>query len=355
MRRISGKVTIIRWYTPICYLCFAIMVVSVAISIEGCTKIKNNENLGYLNFSPDGKKLLFFSQNSNKGASINMYNMETGVLSAYQPPWGETWSDAKYSFDGQKIVFITMPFVDGKYDMIKTQITIMDVDGKNYRRLTNGDSFKIYPSFSHDGKKIIYCKAGAIRTSGRTRAADYDIYEIDIDTGNEMRLTDLKLFSMSTPYLFPDDETIIFSAYGYERKTTGICRDEIYTVKKGAKKPEHLFYSKNDVYSASITPSGTIYFQTQANNPDGSGNGYQIFQYSADGQHRRISNIPWSTTWRATVSPDGQFIAVVFGDNSRRIVVYNINDSTSKEIKLPDNPSIIINIEELKGRLGPII
>lgn len=305
---------------------------------------KNGENLGHLNFSPDGKSILFISHNDkSKGALINIYYMETGELKVFNPPSGESWSMAKYSYDGRKIVFNIIPFVAGKYEIDKTQIAIMDVDGKNYIKLTNSNGFKVYPSFSHNGKRIIYCKAGAIRTSGRTPAADYDIYEIDLNNGIEKRITDMKLFSMSAPSFFPDDETIIFSTYGYSynKKTREIAQDEIYTIKKGQKKPVLLFYSKNGLRNPSITINGAIYFETQAYKPDGSGNGDQIFQYSADGRHRQLSNIPWSQRRWATVSHDGQRIAVVFEKDDRKVVIYNVLDSTTTEIILPDKPSIV--------------
>lgn len=326
--------------------CVMLIFVFLNLSIEGCAKMnnKNGENLGHLNFSPDGKSILFISHNDkSKGALINIYYMETGELKVFNPPSGESWSMAKYSYDGRKIVFNIIPFVAGKYEIDKTQIAIMDVDGKNYIKLTNSNGFKVYPSFSHNGKRIIYCKAGAIRTSGRTPAADYDIYEIDLNNGIEKRITDMKLFSMSAPSFFPDDETIIFSTYGYSynKKTREIAQDEIYTIKKGQKKPVLLFYSKNGLRNPSITINGAIYFETQAYKPDGSGNGDQIFQYSADGRHRQLSNIPWSQRRWATVSHDGQRIAVVFEKDDRKVVIYNVLDSTTTEIILPDKPSIV--------------
>jgi Tol biopolymer transport system component len=314
-------------------------------STEGCTKMNNKENLGHLSFSHDGKKLLFYRQykENKKGSMINVYNRETGELSAYEPPQGEAWSMAKYSFDGKRLVFVSMPLVNHKYDMIRTQIAIMDVDGRNYKKITNDESFKISPSFSHDGKKVVYCKADEIRKSGKTPAAGYDLYEIDIDTGQETRITNLKLYSISTPYYFPDDESIIFSTYSNYGKMMGKYEDDIYVIKKGQRViTEPFIASKYGLRNPLITVSGKIYFQTHAINTDGSGAGYQIFQYSRDGMHQRITNIPASTIWSEAVTPDGKWLAVVYGIDERKIVIYNLDKLTSQEIDLPDKPSIII-------------
>ncbi len=60
----------------------------------------NVDTIRRINFSPDGKKIIF---NRSKGALPNMihvYDLETGDLTAFQPPAGESWSDANYSPDG---------------------------------------------------------------------------------------------------------------------------------------------------------------------------------------------------------------------------------------------------------------
>ena len=48
------------------------------------------------------------------------------------------------------------------------------------------------------------------RRGGRTPVADYDVYEVDVETGRETRLTQFKFYQISNPYYFPDDKTFIF-------------------------------------------------------------------------------------------------------------------------------------------------
>ena len=118
---------------------------------------------------------------------------------------------SRFSFDGKYIVFIIIPYNKHQEDIADTQIAIMDTDGKNVRKITNTTGFKLYPSFSHSGRKIIFARADKIREKGgRTPVADYDVYEVDVETGRETRLTQFKFYQISNPYYFPDDKTFIF-------------------------------------------------------------------------------------------------------------------------------------------------
>lgn len=48
------------------------------------------ENIRNISFSPDGKRIIFDRVQKNK-VMINMYDLETGELSAYEVPQGEQW------------------------------------------------------------------------------------------------------------------------------------------------------------------------------------------------------------------------------------------------------------------------
>jgi hypothetical protein len=73
--------------------------------------------------------------------------------------------------------------------------------------------------------------------------AGFDIYEVDIRTGEETRLTWLNIFSLLSPPLeFPDGETFVFSAYGIQGLPHDLDRkDNSYMVKKGDKKLPYPF------------------------------------------------------------------------------------------------------------------
>lgn len=324
-----------------------------------------------ISFSPDGKKIMFDRKKNSQHFVINVYDLATGELSEYQSPQREQWYQAQYSFDGKRIVFtITLHEIGEKWDISSSQLAIMESSGKDLKKITSSPGWKIEPSFSHDGKKIIYVCAGRIRKEGKTPATDYDIYEVDLETGKEARLSRFKFYMMSVPYYFPDDEKIIFSAYGPPFMFPDIAEDNhkaiikrqkelnaksiqlfnklgdnLYIIKKGQKElPEPLIKSKDGLRGPLITKDGTIFFQVQAEKPGWTSFWNQYFQYSADGKHRCITNLKATSIWSSAISNDGALLAIVYGDSAiNNIVIYRVKDGTSREITLPDQPSRIIN------------
>ena len=210
----------------LCFVLIVFLFLSTSTLI-GCTTMDQGKTdfIRNVSFSPDGKKILFDRINGGRPSMIHIYDLNTGELSAYQSTVGEEWIHAQYSFDGKRIVFVTMPLIGHQEDPANSQIAVMDPDGKNVRKITNTTGFKVYPSFSHSGRKIIFASADVIREKGaRTPVADYDVYEVDVDTGKETRLTQFKFFEMSRPYYFPDDKTFIFWG-DYPRIYPGIPED----------------------------------------------------------------------------------------------------------------------------------
>jgi Tol biopolymer transport system component len=359
------------------------VVIIIFFCFMACAECATMDNKKYdfireISFSPDGKKILFDRHNNGRSSMIHVYDLETGELSAYQSPEGETWGQAKYSFDGQRIVFIIMPIIGNKEDPENWQIAIMDPDGKNTRKITNMPGFKVYPSFSHSGKKIIFAR-GSIRKEGaRTPAAGYDVYEVDVGTGRETRLTKFRFGEISNPFYFPDDKTFIFwGEYPdrsvlhffsptprekmlkellskYQRNTIYVMQgneEELkpyivirYDKKRTDQKLSPLDYSRGPVLSAD---GSVLVFEAPGNKPDGSANGSQLFLYSADGNHRCITHLHQASIFSEAVSLNGALLAIVYANypeqNVNKIVIYQIKDGTSREITLPDQPSRIIN------------
>lgn len=362
-----------------------VITILVSTSIGGCMTVKDMSNekkdfIRGISFSPDGKKILFNRSFHHGPYMIHVYDLVTGELAAYQSPKGETWGEARYSFNGKQIVFIVMPRIgekSEKADPAHWQIAIMDVDGKNVRKITNTTGLKTYPSFSHSGKKVIFARPDVIRTSGRTPAADYDIYEVDIETSRETRLTHFKFFSISKPYYFPDDKTFIFwgdfprayPAIPDSAKSIDVMkkvrkeleskyrRNSIYVMQANEKElkpylvmPEYQKKFKHYVADTehsrqpSLSGDGSVLvFAAQGYKPDGSANGEHLYQYLPDGNHRSIAH--GGTIWDIAVSYNGELMAVIQEpkQNINNIVIYQVKDGMKKELILPDKPARIIN------------
>jgi len=330
------------------------------------------DNIDHISFSADGKKILFDRQKGSGPQMINVYNLETHELAYYQSPPDETWKMARYSPDGKHIVFsigtphietIDYPGAESRFK--KRQIAIMEPDGKNLREFGDPKRGGDYPTFSHSGKTVIYEKGSVTRVNGRiiSSLTGGDFYELDINTGKETRLTWFYIFTLlSPPFEFPDGKTLVFSEFGTNRNSSEfIQNDNSYLVKKGDKKLPYPFFVPDNRYSFLISKTLNtrgplvskdgkhVYFWTNAQKPDRiHGEGDQIFEYSKEGKHRRLTYLPVSTIYSDDLSPDGQYLAVIFdplskGPVTKKIAICNIITGSYKEINLPDKPSRIIN------------
>ena len=131
-----------------------------------------------------------------------------------------------YSWDGKKIAYAN---VVRERDV--SNICVMDADGSNHQQLThdyNDDAktadtptgkvkriiFNAKPSFSRDGKRIIFARASMkrerIRGYGEMHTA-WDIFEIDLETKAIKQLTNYKFYEISRPFYLSDDKRFVFS------------------------------------------------------------------------------------------------------------------------------------------------
>jgi len=88
-----------------------------------------------------------------------------------------------------------------------TDIYISDIDGNNIVNITNNIDEEYSPSFSPDGKKILYYKINS-------KNSTYDLYTIDPDGSNEYELTNTSNLSENRPCYSPDGTKIVYD-YGF--------------------------------------------------------------------------------------------------------------------------------------------
>ena len=126
------------------------------------------------------------------------------VLQVYPSAEGYCMETPAVSYDNEWIAFGY--YQQGRDDYLE-QIGIMRADGSDWRLLTDTDSYKAHPSFSADGKKLIFLSARSKQRSGRkTMVQGLDAWEVEIATGNLRQITNIGAYGMSSPRYVPGEE-----------------------------------------------------------------------------------------------------------------------------------------------------
>ena len=128
-------------------------------------------------WSPDGKKIAFVSNRRNKD-HLQIWVIDADGKNPIRLTDG-LWDDyPDWSPDGTKIVYDAHLHPE-EHDVAPAGITVMDADGNNKRLLTREGA---HPSWSPDGKRIAF-------VSSKNPGDDAQIYVMDVDGRNRMQLT----------------------------------------------------------------------------------------------------------------------------------------------------------------------
>ena len=254
-------------------------------------RLTNNPNSDWFpSWSPDGKRIAFVSDRDGHFLG-NIPTSEIYVMDADggnpqnltndpNDDWFPSWSP-----DGKRIVF--MSDRDGNFNF---EIYAMDADGGNLQRLTNNPNSDQYPSWSPDGKRIVF----SARRDGHFEnkfEITFEIYVMDADGNNQQRLTENRKNDWF-PSWSPDGKQIAFES---DRKGD-LQNFEIYVMDAGGGNLRKLTENRSDDSSPSWSPDGErIAFMS-----DRDGNA-EIYVMDADGGNpQNLSNNPHSDagpTW----------------------------------------------------------
>jgi len=394
MSKLQKLPTSLYWllfkYSKVCFLFPCILL--LFFTVTGCTgddTEKPSKNLkpayGYISpvFSPDNSKILFslcMSLDKDYGCNLATYERSTNTLRVFNPTGNMYNTNPSYSWDGKMITFSSGNEREGDKGIYNANIYIMNANGTGLRQLTHnynnkpvrdkdGDvilKYNVMPSFSPDGRRVIFKRARIWRkrSMGGKMLSHWDIYEIDIETKKERRLTNYRFYMMTRPYYLSDGKRFIFSGNGpkspdnypyplplreeYERKyqeNTILIMDGIHNGLRAA-----LTYG--DCSSEpSVAHDDSILFIARTNKMDKLPGPYNYDLFIKKGSEiRRITKMESYIT-QASISPDGSraiFIADTSKERGKSVSLWTVKtDGTGlTRIKLPFEQ---VDVDAFKG------
>lgn len=120
------------------------------------------------------------------------------------------------------------------------------------------------PSFSPDGQSILYVKYSP-------EGKSCDIWTMDIDGGNQTRITDAKKGYAHNPRWSPDGNKIVFALIKKDKKDS-----DIYVIDRNGQNLTQLTKNKSYDGQPYWTNNGYIYFTSDRGNKQGN---YQIWRF----------------------------------------------------------------------------
>ncbi len=218
-------------------------------------------------------------------------------------------SSPSYSRNGRQIVF------SGNRDPATTafgapgsHIYVMNADGSDVRQLTTGDFYDSNPSFSPNGRLVVFDRRAL---SSRTT----QIFSVNVDGSGLRQITD-EAGSDSDPVFTPNGKLVIFVS---NRKSSGPKdRSNIFSMHPDGSQMRVLIGGPRNESEPDVSPDGrSIAFHSNR----GHGPGPAIYIARMNGRHVRALPGTRSSDYPSW-APDGKHIAFLrFGSSSSELVV----------------------------------
>ena len=195
----------------------------IAYSLSGAIWTINPDGSGARNvvapgffpaWSPDHSAIAYAdADGAGGGLHVVTASGDTGLTTGVADDSAPVWSP-----DGKKIAFGR---IDDTQPVEKSEIWIVDRDGKNLRQLTHltcPNGFNRDPSWSPDGKTIVFWSSNADCAHG-----NYSLYSVDVASGVATPFNPPVNTLSDGPAWSPDGKTIAFSSNGYDGVGFDIC------------------------------------------------------------------------------------------------------------------------------------
>ena len=282
------------------------------MNTDGTNVVRITDNPGddtNPSWSPDGTRI--FYQSEPVRSDIYVVSADgTGLVGLTEDPVHHDFSP-KFSPDGRRIAF------HSERDE-NTEIYVMDTDGLNVVRLTDGQGWAEDPTWSPDGRRIAF-------RSWRDR--NVDIYVMHADGSNVLQLTDDPAWEHNITWS-PDGRRIAFSSSG-ERNA------DIYVADAVGSNILQLTDDPAWEYNITWSPdSRRIIFSSNSEEDE------NAYIYVADANGSNVVRLTEDQVWEGDPawSPDGRRIAFrSYRDGNSAI--YLADADGSNVVRLTDNPA----------------
>jgi Tol biopolymer transport system component len=272
-------------------------------------------------FSPDGQNILFSSKRNGNGRNLNIWKM------------GVDGSNPIALTNDNDIDNVNMPgsswngtinricYSSASTENDNDKIWIMDPDGGNRLQLTHSSAMDWEPTFSPDGAWIVFqsCTTGNVNNDAECVGGNWDIYKLQIQTGNIIQLTNDPSEDWE-PNWSPAGNRIVFQAN----------RDgnwDIYTMNIDGTDQRNITNNPSEDTDPSWSPDGAeiVYSSNYGGLEEP-----EIFIIEADGasQPVRITNNP-AYDGAPSFSPDGSRIAFE-SDRSGNLDIWIVSTPVSQ-------------------------
>lgn len=315
------------------------------------TEIAHGEeykNIRLGGFSPNGGKLALSYCTDRPNCKFGYYDFRKQIfISITQQDSNQILSPGGFSPDGSRIaVAVRRNSENGHF----SQVGVLDLGTLTISELTNSPSYKAGPSFSHDGKKILFAQSNRERESGKTRFSDWDIYELDISNKKERRLTALRFYAVTPPSYLPGDQSFIFSGdspyeyvspsgeKGYSSYKSRYNDNQIFVISSYEKKPLSPIFTNGDSsdFPTISTDGDKIVYSARTDKLDGVKTRFTYDLFLFDGKrHNRLTRLD-SLISDIVLSFDGRIVAFVEQPhenlNLRRLKVLDVSTGKMESI-----------------------
>lgn len=308
-----------------------------------------------LAFSHDSETLFFTRQISGKTLPMGLFSVPvTGGVPVKITEGSQGW--ISISPDDKQISFVRY---DG-FTSTSNHLMMIDVDGQNERVIKTSESPNVFwaNEFSPDGKKL-----AAVYGHSKNSAKMINLVEIDLETGEQRRLTSRSFFNIKSLAWLPDQSGLLFSGHETIGTATNIwqldyqsgraeplTKDSIYygqlTLDKTAEKlvattidaDFRLFVSDvanpnnvRDLIKArdglAFTPDGKIVYASDLAGSE------DIWLMDADGDNQRQLTNESSLESDPLVSPDNRFIFFASNRTGER-QIWRMNLDGSNQLRI---------------------